>query len=155
MDPVIVGFSGTRKGMTSAQQDFMRHRMMVGAEQAKIIGCVHGGCIGSDVDFHFIALAARLRIECYPSNVADTQGYCPRADVTYEASDPVERDHIIVDQSNILMATPRGYKEELRSGTWLTIRYAMKQGKPVWVVWPDGVPERWTGQAKERERSAK
>jgi hypothetical protein len=152
MEPVIVGFTGTRKGMTSAQQDFMRQRMMVGAESGKIVGCVHGSCKGSDVDFHWIALAARLRIEAWPSTLTDTVGYCPRADVTHEPMDPIERDYIIVDQSNILMATPRGYKEELRSGTWLTIRYAMKQGKPVWVVWPDGVPERWNGQARERVR---
>ena len=38
----------------------------------------------------------------------------------------------------MLSATPGGFKEELRSGTWACVRYARKADRPVHIVWPDG-----------------
>ncbi len=40
--------------------------------------------------------------------------------------------------SSVLGACPRSAEEETRSGTWPTVRYARKQGKPVYLVLPDG-----------------
>jgi hypothetical protein len=37
-----------------------------------------------------------------------------------------------------MVATPRGFKEELRSGTWATIRYTIKMKKLLTIIWPDG-----------------
>jgi hypothetical protein len=37
----------------------------------------------------------------------------------------------------MLAACPKG-PEERRSGTWATVRYARKTGKPVVIFWPDG-----------------
>ena len=34
---------------------------------------------------------------------------------------------------------PRNH-EELRSGTWMTIRYAKKIGKKLVIIWPNGEP---------------
>jgi hypothetical protein len=42
-----------------------------------------------------------------------------------------------VDQTEVLIATPRGFKEELRSGTWACVRYPRKAGRPMHIVRPD------------------
>ena len=44
----------------------------------------------------------------------------------------------IVDESDFLIGTPKGFCEELRSGTWSTIRYARKKGMEITIVYPDG-----------------
>ena len=43
-----------------------------------------------------------------------------------------------MDNSDILIATPKEKEEQLRSGTWATIRYAKKTKKIVFLVYPDG-----------------
>jgi hypothetical protein len=53
----------------------------------------------------------------------------------------IARNHDIVDASAVLVATPRDWYEEQRSGTWATIRYARAQRKAVIIVWPDGRAE--------------
>lgn len=60
------------------------------------------------------------------------------ADVVHEPRPPLERNRDVVDASDVLLACPGGMAEEQRSGTWATIRYARKAGKPVVIVWPDG-----------------
>jgi bifunctional non-homologous end joining protein LigD len=37
---------------------------------------------------------------------------------------------------------PAEPEEQLRSGTWSTVRFAKKQGKPVFVILPDGTVKR-------------
>jgi hypothetical protein len=37
-----------------------------------------------------------------------------------------------------VIAAPMSSAEILRSGTWATIRYARKAGKPVLIIWPNG-----------------
>lgn len=51
------------------------------------------------------------------------------------------RNKDIVNASEGMLAAPRG-PEELRSGTWSTIRYARKCRKKVLIMWPDG-SETW------------
>ncbi len=41
-------------------------------------------------------------------------------------------------QRGLMVAAPKSFAEELRSGTWATVRYARKQKKPVVIVFPDG-----------------
>jgi predicted Rossmann fold nucleotide-binding protein DprA/Smf involved in DNA uptake len=43
-----------------------------------------------------------------------------------------------VNETGVLVAMPDG-PEELRSGTWATVRYARKQGKDGRIIYPDGL----------------
>jgi len=41
-----------------------------------------------------------------------------------------------------VLACPYGYEEEMiGSGTWATIRYALKIHKPLAIIWPNGDQE--------------
>jgi hypothetical protein len=53
----------------------------------------------------------------------------------------LDRNKDIVDASHMLIAIPNSPKEEERSGTWSTIRYAQKKGVPVMLIYPDGSTE--------------
>lgn len=53
---------------------------------------------------------------------------------------PLERNRTIVDECEVLVACPAG-PEVTRSGTWSTIRYARRIGRPVVIIYPDGSVE--------------
>jgi len=99
----------------------------------------HGACIGSDDQFGRIAKELGYHVTAHP-------GYSPRnpenlifraeteyCDVVLEPKPFIARDHDIVDQSDTMLATPIG-KEERRSGTWTTIRYALKVKREILIV---------------------
>lgn len=51
----------------------------------------------------------------------------------------LKRNHDIVDEGvDGLIAAPNGWVEELRSGTWATVRYARKLKRRIWIIRPDG-----------------
>ncbi len=52
------------------------------------------------------------------------------------------RNHDIVNESFLIIATPRQYSYVPRSGTWATINYAVKNNGRVMIVWPNGTYER-------------
>jgi hypothetical protein len=56
-------------------------------------------------------------------------------DVMHEVKPFIKRDKEIVDAVETMIATPAG-AEQVRSGTWTTIRYAKKQLKPVHIIMP-------------------
>ena len=58
--------------------------------------------------------------------------------VVFDPKPPLERNCDIVLDGDLLIATPHGYQEEMRSGTWYTIRQARKRGKKIIIVWPNG-----------------
>jgi len=62
------------------------------------------------------------------------------ADVCHPVQPYRVRNFEMVNLSNVLWATPGRNHEELRSGTWMTIRYAKKIGKKLVIIWPNGEP---------------
>jgi predicted Rossmann fold nucleotide-binding protein DprA/Smf involved in DNA uptake len=50
--------------------------------------------------------------------------------------DPLVRNKVIVNISDVILATPFEDKEVMRSGTWSTIRYARKVGKTPIIILP-------------------
>jgi hypothetical protein len=98
----------------------------------------NGDCVGSD-DF-----AGRLwketfghRIHLHPPIISTKRAFLP-CDLDEIPKDYRERNQDIVNASELLVATPKEMHEELRSGTWMTIRMARRRGIPRTIVWPDG-----------------
>jgi hypothetical protein len=131
----IIGFTGTQHGMTDLQKEVVY----------KIIKQIHpvevhcGDCIGADAEFIDIATKINTSVR--------TIGHIPlkeskRAFIEYtkkaEPKEYLDRNHDIVDQSQIMLATPNEDGEILRSGTWATIRYTRKQKKPLIIIYPSG-----------------
>lgn len=134
---MIVGFTGTQRGMTEQQWPtlwrLLRDRLGL------INEFHHGDCIGSDAQAHAAAIEAGYCPILHPPTDPRKRAWCevPRHLIRPEYP-YLTRNRHIVDVSQEMIATPDEFDEQLRSGTWSTIRYARRVGKPVWVILPDG-----------------
>lgn len=127
-----VGFTASRDGITTAQCHVLATELR-GAGRFH-----HGDCVGGDANAHHIAKALGIRTVRHPAKVpASLRAFCT-SDETREAKPPLARNIDIVDETNRLIACPKGYAEEQRSGTWATVRYARKIRRPITIIWPDG-----------------
>jgi Pyruvate/2-oxoacid:ferredoxin oxidoreductase gamma subunit len=140
---VIVGFTGTRKGMTDEQK----------AAVANLLSLLHptevhhGDCKGADADFNNLVRKKWLsgqflaRIVAHPGmnskGLSPSRAYCD-VDVECMTFPYLSRDMDIVLVCDELIATPAEFKEQRRGGTWATIRMARRSGKPIRIVYPDG-----------------
>ena len=70
--------------------------------------------------------------------MSDLTNHTRPSDQTLPPKDYLDRNHDIVDQTDLLIATPKENTEVLRSGTWATIRYAKKINKPTWIIETNG-----------------
>lgn len=129
-----IGFTGTQEGMTEMQSQFVYDLLMT-IEPDEVH---HGCCIGADEQFDNLLIYSPKYIDIHghpplnQSKMADCD-----CDVMHEPKEYLERNHDIVDATDALIAAPKG-PEELRSGTWATVRYARTLGRPIYIVWPEG-----------------
>lgn len=148
-----IGFTGTRQGMTPGQKEEFE-RIFLGICPTEFH---HGDCVGADADAHVIVLRHAVRhnpeiaeideldyteIHIHPPTEERLRAF-KEGDRLHPARPYQERNMDIVLSCNTMIACPGGYEEELRSGTWATIRKARGQGRPVLVIWPDGRSEKW------------
>ena len=108
----------------------------------------HGNCIGSDAEFHAIVRRedpmARIFVH-WPVNTYRCAFL--HGDVDLPPKDFGVRDDDIIAAANLMLATPYECHEILRgSGTWMTIRHAIKAGKPIYIYYPDGETQFIEGQ---------
>lgn len=145
-----IGFTGSQLGMSHRQIKVFKTIMLNLLMNIRTFH--HGGCIGSDKQAHDTLFKMRNNISfnlTYPLNenikiiVHPSNNLVKRADCILNINDelldgkpPLERDMDIAKSCDILFATPRTLKEERRSGTWATIRYARKLEKMVVVLDP-------------------
>ena len=139
-DLVIIGFTGTQKGMTEEQKRYIGKLLHTSSSMYNRLSVKHGDCIGSDSEFHNMSKREKIKIYIYPSiqGKIDKRAYCKGAAFITTPRPPLERNRAIVITSSILVATPKEDQEVIRSGTWSTIRYAVNVGTPVIIVYPDG-----------------
>lgn len=72
------------------------------------------------------------RIVIHPPGDPKLRAFCEGAYRVMPPQPYLQRNHAIVDASEILFALPLEAERELqRSGTWATIRYARKRGVEV------------------------
>jgi hypothetical protein len=135
-----LGFSGTREGMT-LKQGLMVSLLFKALEPSSFH---HGAGIGADDQAHFLArgYSGHLLIHTHPCNLtkyqtAKYQTGTP-GDFTHPVKPPLERNHDIVDASDIMLFTPKEDQPVLRSGTWATFRYALSLNKPMVLIKPNG-----------------
>jgi len=144
MSKYIIGFTGTQTGMTLSQKAFVKayfnsviNRLLTQYPSYQILA-VHGDCVGADKDFDDIARQLNVPRHIFPCNIEAKRAHCERlgAIQVHAPIAPLDRNHLIVDYSTAMLATPKTNREELRSGTWATVRYAKKQNKLLLVINP-------------------
>ena len=128
------GFTGTQNGMTPQQKETVEKLL----KEWKASEFHHGDCIGADANAHDIAKSLGVPIHIHPPTCEVKRAFCEGAFKVYPAKDYLERNHDIVDASDSMIATPKEESEQLRSGTWATIRYTRKCLKKLALVLPSG-----------------
>lgn len=152
-----LSFTGTRKGMNTAQRVNLE-AFLLSNEWDFVF---HGAAKGADTQFHDLVCDLRPvpRIVIYPSTheqnnldnlwgliapvgpglhtCIDEDGVEISFDV-HPRAEPLLRNKWIVEPGDLLLATPFEVAEIPRSGTWAAIRYARKIGRKPILFLPDG-----------------
>lgn len=132
-----VGFTGTKDGLNKAQEQALGLLVLKLLNDAKPFIGHHGDCVGADASFHGICLNFGLSVVIHPPIDPKLRAFCTLGSVMRLPKPYLKRNHDIVDETDVLIACPNSSREELRSGTWATVRYARKQRKTIWIVYPD------------------
>lgn len=157
---MIIGFTGTRSGMTDEQRTMvalvLTHELRV--ELHMNTGhreFHHGDCIGADTDAVYLAWAIGYDIIVHPPQNNTYQAFMhqrlregePHGDqklIRLPSKSYLERNHDIVDCCEFLIVCPSTVHEVRRSGTWATFRYAhWTVEKEVLLILPDGEVHRY------------
>ncbi len=121
-----IGFTGTQIGMSDNQ----KLQFVLDLKELNPAEFHHGDCIGADAEAHDIVR------EFFPNCVII--GHPPinrskrafkKCDILRGPGEYIDRNHNIVNETDVIFATPKTDMEELRSGTWATVRYSKKSGK--------------------------
>ena len=133
----VVGFTGTRNGMSEAQKETFR-RFVRGCSKLH-----HGDCIGADADAHEIAQSLGIGVRIHPPKNEKLRAFCKGAEFVHAPKPYPVRNADIVNATQSLIACPKEYSEGT-GGTWQTIRMANEQNKRVIVIWPNGATSEYS-----------
>jgi hypothetical protein len=136
-EQIKIGFTGNRHGITQEQQ----FQIIEILDKYDNLIVSHGDCIGSDTDFHNICINyknthenKKIRIDIYPPDNPKLRAF-NQGDLIMDEKPYLQRNLDIIKNSLVLIACPIDKnKEELRSGTWSTIRQARKQKLTIHIL---------------------
>lgn len=135
---MIVGFTGTRRGMTDTQK----------ASLKAIIARIHptefhhGNCVGADAESVLILELCypMCIVIAHPAELTEWQANA-KCDRRLESRGYLKRNRDIVDACEVLIAAPAEMQEQKRGGTWSTVRHARKLRKTILFAWPRELPK--------------
>lgn len=135
---IRLGFTGTRQGLAPDQLSMMDGvvRRLVNISEVR-----HGGCVGADAQFHSVIekLGLLPRLTVYPGHLSAYRATLSGSGfVTMEPTNTLDRNKVIVANSDVLIVCPKEFTEVVRSGTWSTWRYAKRCKCKTIIVYPDG-----------------
>lgn len=134
---ISIGMTGTRQGMTSLQKLRISQFLNI----LKPNKGVHGDAIGADAEFHdlFRQLVVNSYIVIHPPTNPKYRAF-KQGDLIYAPLPYLVRDDNIIREVDLMFGFPKRFNEELRSGTWTTIRHTRKPefNKPLVIIYPDG-----------------
>lgn len=109
----------------------------ISARANDVTGFDHGDCVEADKFAHDVVREfTDAHIIIHPPANGAKRAFC-EGDQVCEPKPYLERNRDIAAAVDTLLAMPHG-EEELRSGTWATVRAARRHGLPIVVFWPDG-----------------
>ena len=137
MEAIKIGFTGTRKGLTPIQKEEIK--LILDKYDNIIVS--HGDCIGSDTDFHNLIINYKnihinknITICIFPPNDPKLRAF-NTGDLLMKEEPYLTRNLNIIKNCSILIACPIDKnREELRSGTWSTVRNARKHNLLIYLL---------------------
>ena len=134
---IKIGFTGNRYGLTPEQKD----QIISILDKYDNLIVSHGDCIGSDTDFHNLCVnyknthpSKKINIVIFPPNNPKLRAF-NQGDLLMNEKPYLHRNLDIIKNASILIACPIDKnKEQLRSGTWSTIRKARKQKLIIYIL---------------------
>ena len=129
------GFTGTQQGMTAAQHD--NCTALFYDLIAYKLWMHNGDCVGADEEAAILWQCVGGKLHLHPPENQSKRVFL-EADATEQPMPYLLRNQAIVRASSVLVAAPKESTEQLRSGTWSTVRYARRIGVQVVVIMPDG-----------------
>lgn len=135
---MIIGFTGTRHGMTSEQ--WQRVFKLISYYAPTELH--HGDCFGADAEAHDIAITCQVdKIIIHPPYIHTLRAHCATrlGDEILPARQYDERNRDIVQASDLIIAAPPTEQEVSVGGTWQTVRFSREYNKPCKVVLPSGI----------------
>jgi len=139
----IVGFTGTRIGLTDRQKVALNEVLLARWP----LELHHGDCEGGDETAHCLCDSKGNAAVLHPPKCDEFRAFCSSLvavggydSVTILPADEyLVRDEAIVRDVEELVACPREHTgERVRSGTWTTVRRARAKGIPITIIRPDG-----------------
>ena len=140
-DTFHVGFTGSRSGVLHREWITRLNTTLAlyPTLRDKKVTFHHGDCIGCDALAHDVAVAAGCKIVIHPPVNSRFRACCHIRQDYYNCKitvmpvrNYIQRNRDIVDIAQLLVGVPKDPdNEELRSGTWATIRYARQCDKSV------------------------
>lgn len=131
-----IGFTGTQMGLTDKQYSALKLFLLV---KSSVDEFHHGDCIGADAQFHDIVCDGQNTIIIHPPTNQSKRAFCVGENAQWrEPKKYLKRNADIANECNVLIACPRTMEEEIKSGTWHTIRTMRRLDKKVVIIWPDG-----------------
>lgn len=136
-----IGVTGTRSGMNDHQMisfiEFMQS--VVDGINPSTVEFHHGDCVGVDDQAAIVAKELGCKVICHPPEKDELRAF-HQSDEFREPLSYFARNRKIVDETEMLIVVPYQNSHQTSGGTWYTHDYALKKGKPVFVIYPG--PER-------------
>lgn len=138
---IEIGFTGTRRSMTDNQAFMIRRLLSFLNNTYEAIHLHHGQCLGADLDMLQISQDGPWRKKMHTVSHPPTDTrlmHDQPSDETRKALPYISRNRVIVRASQLMIATPYEDTEQIRGGTWATVRFARQIGRPIIVIPPSG-----------------
>lgn len=126
------GFTGTQRGMALRQRKAVRQLLY----HVRVLHL--GDCIGADAEAYEEATDLGIRRIGHPPSDGGRRAFLAYDEERAPKSYIARNKDIAKEGIDGLIAAPKGFVEEQRSGTWATIRAAQRLGRYVMIVLPDG-----------------
>jgi hypothetical protein len=132
---VVLGFSGTSKGMAPRQRKAVRQLLW------KVETLHLGDCIGADEEAHDEAVRLGIWTVGHPPDNDRKRAFRGYDEERMPKPYLVRDRDIVAEGVDGLIAAPANFVEPVNKrgfGTWTTIGYARQAGRRIWIVKPDG-----------------
>jgi hypothetical protein len=131
---MIIGFTGTREGMSRKQYEGTETTVSILSMLANVTHFHHGDCKGADEEADGIARKYDCVIHIHPPENNTHRACCYQTGDYLSKEKPyLTRNEDIVKEVQVLIAAPFEMDKK-KGGTWHTIEQARKKGIPIIII---------------------